>query len=64
MCGYDEQRLAEMYLDEPHAESNCPYLHIKDCPGCGRSYGCYTPRQQRGQTSYGTMPSSKRTSSI
>jgi hypothetical protein len=24
-----------------HKRSECPYLHVKDCPGCGRSCSCY-----------------------
>jgi hypothetical protein len=26
---------------DTHNPEDCPYLHIKDCPGCGRSCGCY-----------------------
>jgi hypothetical protein len=25
-----------------HSQKECPYLHVKDCEGCGRSCGCYT----------------------
>lgn len=25
-----------------HTRKNCPYLHVKKCPGCGRSCSCYT----------------------
>jgi len=24
-----------------HSKSKCPYLHVKKCPGCGRSCSCY-----------------------
>lgn len=29
---------------EKHKPKDCPYLHIKNCPGCGRSCACYTRR--------------------
>ena len=27
--------------DRKHKPENCRYVHIKNCPGCGRSCPCY-----------------------
>ena len=26
---------------KPHSKKDCPYTHVKNCPGCGRSCSCY-----------------------
>lgn len=28
-------------LGDAHEPNDCPYLHVKNCPGCGRSCSCY-----------------------
>jgi hypothetical protein len=29
-----------------HKPEDCPYLHIKNCPGCGRSCACYKNKKK------------------
>jgi len=32
---------------EKHSPSNCPFLHVKKCKGCGRSCDCYKKRPKK-----------------
>jgi hypothetical protein len=30
-----------------HTPANCPELHVKNCPGCGRSCACYPKKTHK-----------------
>jgi len=37
----------------PHSQRDCPYLHVRNCPGCGRSCDCYPKRRVKKAKPYG-----------
>lgn len=33
-----------------HKRSECPYLHVKNCEGCGKTCACYQKSRKNGKT--------------
>lgn len=36
-----------MKVSKNHSPADCPYLHVHNCPGCGRSCSCYSDDKKK-----------------